>query len=71
MSTPHHEEEAVELILKLAKEIIEKNKGVMRYKVYEDKPMTFVSLILPIERRSVVHYLSPEERLKNTMVSEK
>ncbi len=71
MSTPHHEEETVELILKLAKEIIERNKGVMRYKVYEDKPMTFVSLILPIERRSVVHYLSPEERHKKTMVSEK
>jgi len=71
MSNPHQEEEAVELILKLAKEIIEKNKGVMRYKVYEDKPMTFISLILPIERRSVVHYLSPEERLKKTMVTEK
>ncbi|HXX35336.1 MAG TPA: hypothetical protein VEM15_12760 [Thermodesulfobacteriota bacterium] len=65
------QEEAVELILKLAKEIIEKNKGVMRYKVYEDKPMVFISLILPVERRSVVHYLSPEERLKKTTASDK
>jgi hypothetical protein len=71
MSTPHHEEEAVELILKLAKEIIEKNKGMMRYKVYEDKPMTFISLILPIERRNIVRYPSPEERLKKTLVGEK
>jgi len=66
-----HEEEAVELILKLAKEMIEKNKGVMRYKVYEDKPMTFISVILPVERRSVVHYLSAEERLKKTAAGEK
>jgi len=66
-----HQEEAVELILRLAKEIIEKNKGMMRYKVYEDKPMTFISLILPVERRNVVRYLSPEERLKKTMASDK
>lgn len=71
MASPHQEEEAVELILKLAREIIEKNRGMMRYKVYEDKPMTFISLVLPVERRSVVHFLSPEERLKKTMVSEK
>ncbi len=70
MASPH-QEEAVELILRLAREIIEKNKGMMRYKVYEDKPMTFISLVLPVERRSVVHYLSPEERLKKTMVGEK
>jgi len=70
MASPH-QEEAAELILKLAREIIEKNKGMMRYKVYEDKPMTFISLVLPVERRSVVHYLSPEERLKKTMVNEK
>ncbi len=70
VTTPQ-QEEAVELILKLAKEIIEKNKGAMRYKVYEDKPMTFISLILPVERRSVVHYLSPEERLKKTTASDK
>jgi hypothetical protein len=66
-----HPEEAAELILKLAREIVEKNKGLMRYKVYEDKPMNFISLILPTERRSVVHYLSPEDRLKKTMVGEK
>jgi hypothetical protein len=71
MPNAQQEEEAVELILKLAKEIIEKNKGMMRYKVYEDKPMIFISLILPVERRNVVRYLSPEERLKKTMVSEK
>jgi hypothetical protein len=71
MPNAHQEDEAVELILKLAKEIIEKNKGIMRYKAYDDKPMTFISLILPIERRNIVRYPSPEERLKKTVVGEK
>jgi hypothetical protein len=71
MASPHQEEEAAELILKLAREITEKNRGMMRYKVYEDKPMTFISVVLPVERRSVVRYLSPEERVKKTMVNEK
>jgi hypothetical protein len=71
MAAVHQDEEAVELILKLAKEIIEKNKGMMRYKFYDDKPMTFISLILPVERRNIVRYPSPEERLKKTIVGEK
>ena len=65
------QEEAVELILKLVKQIVTKNRGIMRYKVYGDKPMTFISLILPIERRNVVRYPSPEERLNKTKGVEK
>jgi hypothetical protein len=61
------QEEATELILKLAKEIVKKNRGMMRQKVYEDKRMTFISVILPIERRNVVRYPSSEERLHKTM----
>jgi hypothetical protein len=70
---PSHpqQEEATELILKLAKEIIKKNKGMMRQRVYEDKKITFISLVLPIERRNVVRYPSSEERLKKTMGVEK
>jgi hypothetical protein len=71
MGAVRQEEETIELILKLAKEIIEKNKGMMRYKFYNDKPMTFISIILPIERRNVVRYPSPEERLKKTIAGEK
>ncbi len=71
ISTRPQQEEAIELILKLAKEIMTKNRGVMRYKVYDNKPMTFISLILPIERRNVFHYPSPEERLKKAMGVEK
>jgi signal transduction histidine kinase len=71
--TPAHPqpEEATELILKLAKEIVKKNRGMMRQKVYEDKRMTFISMILPIERRNVVQYPSSEERLQKTMGIEK
>ena len=65
------QEEATELILKLAKEIIKKNRGMLRQKVYEDKKMTFISLILPIEKRNVVRYPSSEERLHKTMGIEK
>jgi len=65
------QEEATELILKLAKEIIKKNRGMMRQKVYEDKKMTFISLILPIEKRNVLRYPSSEERLHKTMGIEK
>jgi hypothetical protein len=64
-------EEASELILKLAKEIIKKNKGMMRQKVYEDKKMAFISVILPIERRNVVRYPSLEERQNKTKGTEK
>ncbi len=65
------QEDATELILKLAKEIIKKNRGMMRQKVYEDKRMTFISIILPIERRNVVRYPSSEERLNKTRGMEK
>ncbi len=65
------QEEATELILKLAKEIVEKNRGMMRQKVYENKKMTFISVILPIEKRNVVRYPSSEERLHKTTGIEK
>jgi hypothetical protein len=65
------QEEATELILKLAKEIVKKNRGMLRQKVYEDKKMTFISLILPVEKRNVVRYPSSEERLLKTMGIEK
>jgi len=65
------QEEATELILKLAKELVKKNKGMMRQRVYEDKKLTFISLILPVERRNVIRYPSAEERLKKAIGVEK
>jgi len=59
-------EETIDLILQLVKEVIQKNRGIMKMKVDEDKPITFISLILPVERRKVVQYPSLGERLKKS-----
>jgi hypothetical protein len=58
------QEEAIDLILQLVKEIVKRNRGVMRLKTNEENTMSFLSLVLPVERRKVVQYPSPEERLK-------
>ena len=49
-------EEAVELELRLVKEIIQKNQGMMKFEVNEKKPRTIVSLKFPIERRKLIYY---------------
>ncbi len=49
-------EEAVELELRLIKEIIQKNRGTMKFEVNEKKPRTLISLRLPIERRRLIYY---------------
>jgi len=51
-------EETVELELRLIKEIIQKNQGVMKFEVNEKKPRTIVSLKFPVERRKVIYYHS-------------
>ena len=50
------EEEAVELELRLIKEIIKKNQGMMKFEVNEKKPRTVISLKFPIERRKLIYY---------------
>ena len=52
------QEEAIELELRLIKEIIQKNRGMMKFEVNEKKPRTLISLKFPIERRKVIYYLS-------------
>jgi nitrogen-specific signal transduction histidine kinase len=49
-------EEAIELELRLIKEIIQKNRGIMRFEVNEKKPRTLISLKFPVERRKVFYY---------------
>jgi nitrogen-specific signal transduction histidine kinase len=49
-------EEAVELELRLIKEIIQKNRGSMKFEVNEKKPRTLISLKFPIERRKLIYY---------------
>lgn len=52
------QEEAVEFELRLIKEIIQKNRGMMKFEVNEKKPRTLISLKFPIERRKVIYYPS-------------
>jgi signal transduction histidine kinase len=49
-------EEAIQLILELVKEIIQKNRGTMTFQVDKKKPRTLITLRLPIERRKVIYY---------------
>ena len=49
-------EEAVNLILQLVKEIIEKQRGMMKLEMDKKKPRTLVTLRFPVERRKMVYY---------------
>lgn len=49
-------EDAIELELRLVKEILERNRGMMRFEVNERKPRTLISLRFPMERRKVIYY---------------
>ena len=49
-------EEAMELELRLIRDIIRKNQGMMKFEVNERKPRTLISLKFPIERRKLVYY---------------
>jgi hypothetical protein len=44
------------LELRLIKEIIQKNRGMMKFEVNEKKPRTLISLKFPIERRKLIYY---------------
>lgn len=48
----------LELELRLAKEIIQKNHGQMKLQVNDKKPRTLISLKFPVERRKKVYYPS-------------
>ena len=54
--TDVQKEDAIELELRLVKEIIQKNRGRMRFQVNEKKPRTIISLKFPIERRKLIYY---------------
>jgi two-component sensor histidine kinase len=54
--TDVQKEEAIELELRLVKEIIQKNRGRMRFQVNEKKPRTLISLKFPTERRKLIYY---------------
>jgi nitrogen-specific signal transduction histidine kinase len=52
------QEESIELEMRLIKEIIEKNRGMIKFEINPKKPRTLISLKFPIERRKVIYYQS-------------
>ncbi len=48
--------EAMDLELRLIREIIQKNRGMMKFEVTEKKSRTLISLQFPIERRRLIYY---------------
>ena len=51
-------EEPLDLILRFVKEVVQRNRGIMRIEADEKKTKTFISLRFPVERRKVVYYQS-------------
>jgi hypothetical protein len=58
----HHHEEGMDLVLELAKQVVQKTMVLVRSN--EEKGMTFIYLILPVEKRRIVDFLPPEDREK-------
>jgi len=57
-TTTLQKEEASDLILRFVKEVVLRNRGMMRIGTDEKKTKTFISLRFPIERRKMVYYQS-------------
>ena len=53
---PEDQREATDLILILAKEILQKNRGSLMIESNGKRPNTLITLRFPIERRNVVYY---------------
>jgi len=52
------QEEPIELEMRLVKEIIEKNRGMIKFEMNPKKPRTLISLKFPSERRKIIYYQS-------------
>jgi len=53
---PVQKEEALNLLLLLVRELVQKNRGMLKFKVNEKKPRTILSVTFPAERRKLVYY---------------
>jgi signal transduction histidine kinase len=49
-------DEALDLILRLVKEMVLRNRGMMKFETDEKKAKTIISLGFPVERREVIFY---------------
>jgi hypothetical protein len=51
----------LDLALRFVDEIVQRNRGMMKFEVDEKKTKTSISLRFPTERRKVVYYQSAKE----------
>jgi len=61
----HQKERILDLALRLVDEIVQRNRGMMKFEEDEKKGKTTVSLRFPVERRKVVYYQQPSELTAN------
>jgi hypothetical protein len=48
--------EPLDLLLRLVKEVVRENRGIMKFEIDEKKGMIFISIRFPSERREIAHY---------------
>jgi nitrogen-specific signal transduction histidine kinase len=66
LGIPAHPKERIsDLALRLVDEIVQRNRGMMKFEEDEKKAKTTISLRLPVERRKVVFYQQPSEFSSN------
>jgi hypothetical protein len=61
----HRKGRILDLALRLVDEIVQRNRGIMKFEEDEKKGKTTVSLRFPVERRKVVYYQQPSELTEN------
>jgi len=61
----HQKEKILDLALRLVDEIVQRNRGVMKFEEDEKKAKATISLRFPVERRKVVYYQQPSEGASN------
>ena len=66
MGIPAHQKERIlDLALRLVDEIVQRNRGMMKFEEDEKKGKTTISLRFPVERRKMVYYQQPSELTAN------
>jgi hypothetical protein len=61
----HQKEKILDLALRLVDEIVQRNRGMMKFEEDEKKAKATISLRFPVERRKVVYYQQPGEITSN------
>jgi hypothetical protein len=61
----HQKEKILDLALRLVDEIVQRNRGMMKFEEDEKRAKATISLRFPVERRKMVYYQQPGEGSSN------